>query len=39
MMAYYPSDEAVEILPQHFETPVREGFTVVEWGGSRVEKP
>jgi hypothetical protein len=39
MMAYYPSDEAVEILPQHLETPVREGFTVVEWGGSRVEKP
>ena len=38
-MAYYPSDEAVEIAPQHFETPVREGFTVVEWGGSRVEKP
>ena len=32
-------DEAVEILPQRFETPVREGFTVVEWGGSRVEKP
>ena len=39
MMAYYPSDEAVEILPQRFETPVREGFTVVEWGGSRVGKP
>ena len=39
MMAYYPSDEAVEIAPQRFETPVREGFTVVEWGGSRVEKP
>jgi hypothetical protein len=39
MMAYYPSDEAVEILPQHLETPVREGFTVVEWGGSRVDKP
>ena len=39
MMAYYPSDTAVEIAPQHFETPVREGFTVVEWGGSRVENP
>ena len=39
MMAYYPSDKAVEIAPQHFETPVREGFTVVEWGGSRVENP
>ena len=39
MMAYYPSDEAVETTPQHFETPVREGFTVVEWGGSRVDAP
>lgn len=39
MMAYYPASEAVEIAPQHFETPVREGFTVVEWGGSRVDKP
>ena len=39
MMAYYPSDEAVEITPQQFETPVREGFTVVEWGGSRVDAP
>ena len=39
MMAYYPASEAVEIAPQHFETPVREGFTVVEWGGSRVDAP
>ena len=39
MMAYYPSDEAVEIMPQTFETPVRDGFTVVEWGGSPVKVP
>ena len=39
MMAYYPSEETVEIAPQRFETPVREGFTVVEWGGSRVDAP
>ena len=39
MMAYYPSEEAVEISPQIFETPARNGFTVVEWGGSRVGKP
>ena len=39
MMAYYPSDEAVEIAPQAFETPARDGFTVVEWGGSPVQKP
>ncbi len=38
-MAYYPSDEAVEINPQTFETPARDGFTVVEWGGSQVKKP
>ena len=38
-MAYYPSDEAVEIAPQAFETPARDGFTVVEWGGSQVKKP
>lgn len=39
MMVYYPSDEAVEIAPQTFETPARDGFTVVEWGGSPVRKP
>ena len=39
MMAYYPSSEAVAILPQSFEAPVRTGFTVVEWGGSRVDAP
>ena len=38
-MAYYPSDEAVEIAPQAFETPARDGFTVVEWGGSPIQKP
>ena len=38
-MAYYPSDEAVEIAPQAFDTPARDGFTVVEWGGSPVQKP
>lgn len=32
-MAYYPSDEEIEIPPQTFEPFVREGFTVVEWGG------
>ena len=39
MMAYYPSDEAVEIAPQEFEGFERDGFTVVEWGGSQVKKP
>ena len=38
-MAYYLSDEAVEIAPQEFEAVERNGFTVVEWGGSQVKKP
>ena len=39
MMAYYPSDEAVEIAPQELAGFERDGFTVVEWGGSLVKKP
>ena len=39
MMTYYPSDKAVEITPQEFEGFERDGFTVVEWGGSQVKKP
>ena len=38
-MTYYPSDVAVDIRPQTFAGFVRQGFTVVEWGGSQVEKP
>ena len=38
-MAYYPSDVAVDIRPQTFAGFVRQGFTVVEWGGSQVEEP
>ena len=37
MMAYYPSDEAVEIEAQSFEGFEREGFVAVEWGGVEVE--
>jgi hypothetical protein len=32
-MAYYPSDEAVELEAQSFTPFERVGFTVVEWGG------
>lgn len=32
-MAYYPSEEAVELAPQTFSGFDRTGFTVVEWGG------
>ena len=37
-MAYYPSDEAVEIEAQAFTSFERVGFTVVEWGGSELKK-
>lgn len=36
-MAYYSTDTEVEIQPQTFEGFERKGFTVVEWGGSRVK--
>ncbi|MBQ8738778.1 MAG: hypothetical protein IJZ04_04690 [Clostridia bacterium] len=38
-MAYYKSNTEVEIEAQEFEGFERKGFTVVEWGGSRVERP
>ena len=38
-MTYYPSDVAVDIAPQSFSTVTRQGFTVVEWGGSEIAKP
>ena len=36
-MAYKISDEFVEIEPQKLSAPVREGFTVIEWGGTEVK--
>ena len=39
MMAYYPSDEAIEIEAQSFEGFEREGFVAVEWGGAEMKKP
>lgn len=38
-MAWYPTDTAVEMIPQTFKPPVRNGFTVVEWGGSQTREP
>ncbi len=38
-MAYYPTDTEVDIQPQAFEGFVRQGFTVVEWGGCQTGKP
>ena len=37
-MAVKPVKEKTDILPQSFAKPDRSGFTVVEWGGSMVEK-
>ena len=36
-MAWKPLNEAVEIPPQTLTAPNREGFTVIEWGGSQVK--
>lgn len=36
-MAWKPMDKPMEIAPQELQSPARQGFTVVEWGGSRVE--
>ena len=36
-MAWKPVNEPVEITPQTFEPFVREGFTVIEWGGSEIK--
>lgn len=33
-MDYKPLDQPVKVIPQTLITPVRHGFTVVEWGGA-----
>ncbi|MFU7515470.1 hypothetical protein [Clostridium sp. HCS.1] len=38
MMVYKPLDKPIEIKEQKLEQFNREGFTVVEWGGARVDK-
>ena len=38
-MAWYPSDEAVEMEAQSFAPFERVGFTVVEWGGCELAMP
>ena len=37
-MAWYPSEEAVEMEAQAFEAMERRGFTAVEWGGSETNR-
>lgn len=36
-MAWKPLEEAIEIQEQELDAPKRTGFTVVEWGGCKVE--
>ena len=36
-MTYVPLEEAAEIQPQQLDTFERNGFTVVEWGGSEIK--
>lgn len=36
-MVYKPVDSKINITEQKLETPVRNGFTVVEWGGSLIK--
>jgi len=38
-MAYYPTESEIDIEPQNLEKTDRNGFTVVEWGGSQVKNP
>ena len=37
-MAWYGTDEPIEIEPQNLTAPERTGFTVIEWGGSEIAK-
>ena len=37
MMEWKPLTEIKEIQEQKLITPTRDGFTVVEWGGSRID--
>ena len=30
-------DEIIEVKEQHLEKPSRDGYTVVEWGGSEIK--
>jgi hypothetical protein len=38
-MVYQPLDAPIDIAPQTLESPARKGFTLVEWGGTKQEKP
>ena len=35
-MQYKPLNRFKNVTPQNLTTPVREGFTIVEWGGTEI---
>lgn len=37
LMTYKPLDKEIEVKEQELTTPQRTGFTVVEWGGTRIK--
>ncbi len=37
-MAWQPSEDFVKMRPQELDTPERNGFTVVAWGGTIVKE-
>ena len=38
-MAWKPSKGFVDLKPQTMDAPDRRGFTVVEWGGTKISGP
>lgn len=38
LMEYQPLEEPIEVKEQKLQAPKREGFTVVEWGGTRLKE-
>ena len=36
LMDYKPLDKKINVNEQQLSTPIRNGFTVVEWGGSEI---
>lgn len=37
LMQYKPLDENIEVKEQELVTPKRNGFTIVEWGGTEIK--
>ena len=37
LMDYKPLSKPIEVVEQKITTPERDGFTVVEWGGSLID--